>query len=90
MQLEVVFKVLLIGYCIFSSVFIIVLMFKTDFETDVEEVLDLYKAEKKRTYKDLEINNKRINDLNKKIKNLKKALNQSKVHKQVQLSNKRY
>ena len=72
MQLEVVFKVLLIGYCIFSSVFIIVLMFKTNFETDVEEVLNLYKDEKKRTYKELEINNKKIRNLKKDIKHNKK------------------
>lgn len=77
MELSEVIKILLIGLCAFSVIFFIFGLAKIDFNTDVEEVLKLYRNELNRTKKELELRNKKINKIEKEILICKKKLNKN-------------
>lgn len=68
-------KLVLIGMCIFSVIFFVLGLAKIDFDTDVDEVLKLYRSELERTKKELDIGNKKIDNIEKEILLCKKKLN---------------
>lgn len=67
-------RFILIGICIFSCLFFIFGVARIDFDTNVEEVLKLYRSELERTKKELEIGNKKIDKIEKEILKYKKKL----------------
>ena len=75
MELDVVLKVLLIGICLFSLIFFIFGLARIDWDTDVEEVLNMYRSELKRTKSELDKGNNKIDEIEKEIFKCKKKLN---------------
>ena len=74
MELSEVLKLILIGLCAFSVIFFIFGLAKIDWDTDVDEVLKLYRSELGRTKKELELGNKKIDKIEKEILICKKKL----------------
>lgn len=75
MDLDLILKVLLFGICLFCIVFFFVGLAKINLDTDIESVLKLYRDELKRTKKELDEGNKKINKIEKEILIYKKKLN---------------
>lgn len=68
-------KLILIGICAFTIIFFIFGLAKIDFNTDVDEVLKLYRSELERTKKELDLGNKKIDKIEHEILLCKKKLN---------------
>lgn len=75
MELDVVYKMLLIGICLFAIIFFIFGLARIDWDTDVDSVLNMYKSELERTKDELNKGNKKINEIEKEIFKCKKKLN---------------
>ncbi len=75
MQLSEVLQFILLGICIFCIIFFFFGLGRIDWDTNVEEVLRLYRKEVERTKKELDEGNKKINDIENKIYKCKKKLN---------------
>ena len=75
MELDVVYKMLLIGICLFAIIFFIFGLAKIDWDTDVDSVLNMYRSELDRTKDELNKGNKKIDEIEKEIFECKKRLN---------------
>ena len=75
MHVNELIKLVLIGLCIFSVIFFIFGLAKIDWDTNVDEVLKIYRNELERTKKELEIGNNKIDKIEKEIFTCKKKLN---------------
>ena len=74
MELSFILKILLIGICLFALIFFIFGLAKIDWDTDVDEVLNLYRNELTRSKNELDEGNKTIDKLEKEILICKKKL----------------
>ena len=77
MNVDLIFKTFLLGVCLCSIIFFIFGLAKVDWSTDVDAVLKLYRNEIERTKKELNLGNKKIDELEKEISIYRKKLNKN-------------